>query len=123
MSSQLTALISFVVLGIIGLYVVLCFPQIVPGASLQSERVNGVVSRSKKNSFKVALPQASKSGQRPNCLGWHKVVTGDTQWSIAQRFSKQPGQWQWIKSMRWVSRKSVGDEDLKAGESVCVVWG
>lgn len=62
------------------------------------------------------------SNQRPACLKWHKVRRGETQWKLADHYAGRTNKWLWIKSMRWVSRKSVGDSLLKSGESVCVNW-
>lgn len=63
-----------------------------------------------------------KNASRPHCVKWHTVRDGENQWIIARTFSQHTDHSRWIKSMRWVSRKSVGDADLKAGESVCVSW-
>jgi len=68
-----------------------------------------------------ALPQ-NRQGERPSCMQWHTVTQGENQWVIARQYAPHTNRSRWIKSMRWVSRKSVGDEDLKAGESVCVRW-
>ena len=59
---------------------------------------------------------------RPKCYKWHTVGKGETQWVLSERYSSHSDTWRWIKSMRWMSRKSEGDEGLKAGESVCVSW-
>ena len=69
---------------------------------------------------KVAI--VNSSSQRPECLTWYKVKKGDTQWSVASRYSKHSDKKHWLKSMRWVSRKGVGDTSMSIGESVCIEW-
>ena len=68
------------------------------------------------------LPGVEITTGRPPCQQWHTVRKGETQWVLGKRHSSYGNTWQWIKGMRWISRKSEGDEDLKTGESVCVLW-
>ena len=58
----------------------------------------------------------------PICLDWYQVRDGDTQWSIARRFTDSSAKLRWMKSMRKMSGKSVNDERLKPGEHLCVHW-
>lgn len=65
---------------------------------------------------------STSTSSKPDCQSWHKSRKGDTQWGLAQQYSKQSDKWPWIKGMRWVSGKGAKDESLKAGETVCVAW-
>ena len=100
-------LLSFITLLLLGIYLIFCgtnTPQIY-------------------DPIVIIMPGGvTDTSDRPSCVKWHKVRKGDTQWGIANRYDDHDNHWQWIKSMRWVSRKSEGDEDIKTGESVCVVW-
>ena len=62
------------------------------------------------------------SKQRPACLKWHRARKGETQWKLARHYAGRADKWHWMKSMRWVSKKSTNDSVLKVGELVCVNW-
>jgi hypothetical protein len=82
-----------------------------------------LIGNSKTEIPSVPSQALTKDDSRPSCYKWHTVNAGETQWVIARQYAQHADKGRWIKSMRWVSRKSVGDDDLKAGESVCVGWG
>ena len=69
-----------------------------------------------------ARPQRYTARKRPDCLRWHTVQRGQTQWYLATAYSQQKDKQQWLRSMRWISRKYQGDTKLSEGESVCVRW-
>ena len=121
----LSSLFSFLVLAAFGLYLLACNPSTSVGTRW-SQRTDIRVGTAKVyvNNVSVhTLQSSSSNSDRPSCLKWYRVRRGDTQWSIAQRFTVNTDKNQWIRSMRWVSRKSQGDADLKEGESICVNWG
>ena len=100
--------VLFFTLLIAGFYFLYCIPVTLPvggGTGLTNRILNTGIE-----------------ADRPHCLKWHTVGEGETQWVLGKRYSSHSDTWQWIKSMRWISRKSEGDEDLKAGESVCISW-
>ena len=106
-STMNNGVILFFTLLIAGFYILTCIPMTTPISSPPNQ---------------VDHPYIETKGGRPVCLKWHTVGKGETQWVLGKRYSSHNDTWQWIKSMRWISRKSLGDEDLKAGESVCVSW-
>ncbi|PWQ94572.1 hypothetical protein [Leucothrix arctica] len=67
-------------------------------------------------------PQNYSTRKRPACFRWHTVQRGQTQWFLATAYSQQKDKQQWLRSMRWISRKYQGDTKLSVGESVCVRW-
>lgn len=111
--------IAFIVFLLAGLYIILCTSGIQPVSPETVFQHKHVHTHTHTNIRKDPNPEPSG---RPECTKWYKVRRGDTQWGIANRYAHHDNHWRWIKSMRWVSRKSEGDEDLKAGESVCVAW-
>lgn len=148
MNSQGSTVIVFLGLITLGVYVATCFPQYFTARTYQA---NGqVILKSKKRNFSTQLHayQSQKkpvfvesvewvasshdevpkvavvnsSNQRPECLTWYIVKKGDTQWAVASRYSKHSDKKHWLKSMRWVSRKGVGDTSMNIGESVCIEW-
>ena len=66
--------------------------------------------------------QQAASQRRPACLKWHRARKGETQWKLARHYAGRADKWSWMKSMRWVSKKSTNDSVLKVGELVCVNW-
>lgn len=117
--------IAFLILAVFGLYILSCNPDFSTGirnTHAANIRVNKASIYVDNRSVRVSRYPKVRGGNRPNCLKWYRVSRGDTQWSLAQRFTSQKDKNQWLRSMRWISHKSVGDEDIKAGESVCVTW-
>jgi len=149
MNSQGSAVIVFLSLITIGVLAALCYPQYFSERTYQAnakaifkgnnkKTIGGQISvRGQKkpivgeviDSVTPSYDEASKvapynsSNRRPDCLNWYKVKKGDTQWSVAVRYSKNVDKKDWLKSMRWVSRKGVGDTSMSIGESVCIEWG
>ena len=88
---------------------------------MQAGNIN--ISRSTVSIYQEATPIITRySGQRPRCEKRYRVRQSDTQWSIAERFATQADKNQWIRSMRWVSGKQIGDTRLAIGELLCVGW-
>lgn len=143
-SQQGSAVIFFLGLIVLGFFVAFCFPQYYSERTYQAN--TKVILKGNKRAISAQLPVhqvqnqvnewlTSSSGEvsrvfphnsqshRPDCITWYKVKKGDTQWAIASRYSKHLDKKSWLKSMRWVSRKGVGDTSMSVGESVCVEWG
>lgn len=123
--ASFSAKISVVGLLIIGFYLIFCSPGFLSGKGglsyVQAGNIN--ISRSTVSIYQEASPIITRyDGQRPPCKKRYRVLQGDTQWSISERFATQADKHQWIRSMRWVSGKQIGDTRLAIGELLCVGW-